>query len=213
MNRVDQLLFLPVVNVETPSRVVLQRNVAGFEATAEDLRRSPLAGNHDVEMRLIPEVIAANRRLALCPRANTLKVLVEQDEVAFRISLGIAHRGDHNVAIRQAVRRVRCANVVFSQNLTVDDLVKLRPLWVSPDVENEAERKIDKAALFSQNSAVLHRIRLKARQNELVALRSAALAAAASVPSDVVELLALHAGIRAVDHLAVRLAFRVHVNH
>lgn len=141
MNRVNKFLLLPVVEVQAPAGVFLESNVAELEAASKDLRCAPLAGNHDVEVRLVPKVVAARRLLPLGPCADALEVLVEENEIADRVFFGVAHRRYHDVAVRQAVTCVRCTNIVFTQNIALDDLEEFWLPRVLADIEDETEMR------------------------------------------------------------------------
>lgn len=88
-------------------------------------RRRPLGRHHHVELGLIPKVVAVRwLRITLDPSAHTIEILVEQNEVALRLVVPIAHRRDHHVAVGQTMDGVRSGHVIIAQHLSVDRLTE-----------------------------------------------------------------------------------------
>ena len=106
------------------------RHFTFFEASG----MSPLTGDHDVVVRLVPEVVSKRRLVLLAGwpgphRFERLTVQQEEASLAVPFALAVPHGGDHDVAIRQAVGGVGAANTLSVNlpwlNHLVDKIVEL----------------------------------------------------------------------------------------
>src|SRR5918996_3194912 len=88
--RLSYLLLLPIPEVDLPSVRALG-HLLGIEAAPVGVGGGPLAGNHDVVARLVPEVVVVAHALsALRPATGYVEVLVEQEKASGAVALAVA---------------------------------------------------------------------------------------------------------------------------
>merc|ERR1719510_2379868 len=139
VNLLDQLLLFPVVNIQM-SPVVAFLHISNVQTSEEGPGMSPLSGDHDVMVRLVPEVVTKLRLVLLAggPRRHRLESLpVQQDEAALPVLAGaVSQGGDHHVAVRQTVGGVRGAHTEGVHLPGLNDLVQPGVAGVRLDVHN-----------------------------------------------------------------------------
>src|SRR5215213_1257450 len=192
--RLSNLLLLPIPEVDLPTVLTLG-HVLGVEAGVIGVGDGPLATDHDVVARLVPEVVVEVHAVrAPIPAAGDVEVLVEQEESTWPVALAVTDHGDHD-PIRQAVDGVRGGEVgLLDDLLGLYDLVEL---W---------------RALLGGIYDVYAARALARNDQEAARLAFVVVAGATSVPAEVVQLVpdVRHGG--ALDHPRVSGGLRVHVN-
>src|SRR5918993_3299240 len=171
IHALGDLVLLPVPEVELPT-VLSLGHVLGVEPSLVGVGGGPLAADHDVVARLVPEVVVvAHAGHAILPATGDIEVLVEQEEAARSVALAVAKHGDHDVPIGQAVDRVWGGEIgLLDDLLGLYDLVYLGRLLIS-GIDD-----VDPARALSRH------------HQEAPLLAFVSVAGAGSVPSEVVQL-------------------------
>src|ERR671913_2084374 len=82
IDALGDLVLLPVPEVELPT-VLSLGHVLGIEPSLVGVGGGPLAGDHDVVARLVPEVVVVAHAVhAVLPAPGDIEVLVKQEESA-----------------------------------------------------------------------------------------------------------------------------------
>ena len=160
---------------------------------------SPLGGDHDVVVRLVPEVVAELRFVLLAggPRPHRLEGLpVQQDEAALAVlARSVSQGGDHHVPVRQAVGGVGGAHTEGVHLPGLDDLVQAGVAGVRLHVHD-----VDPVRAQSRHDQP------RPGPGGVVETRTA------GVPASVVDLVTYVGQVEARDDLGVGRAGRVDVN-
>ena len=92
-----RFLFLKVPQVDAAT-VFQVANLFQIEARHECVGGGPFRRGHDIVARLVPEVIGeGDVAHGVFPAAHDLKIFVEMQETARRVSLSIAEHGDDDL--------------------------------------------------------------------------------------------------------------------
>ena len=187
----DVLALLEVPDVELVAVLVAQQQL-GIEAVLDHVRRAPLGGDDRALVEVPPEVVGQLLRPAvLLPGALDREVLVvEQEDPAGAVAVGVAERGDVD-PVGAAVDRVRARVARLARDLLgLDDLGQLRRLRVVLDVDDVDARGAQ--ARHEQVAALDVGMRGPRAQGR-----------GAGVPPEVVELVADVGHVEPADDLAV----------
>ena len=132
----DVLALLEVPDVELVAVLVAQQQL-GLDAALDHVRRAPLGGDDRALVEVPPEVVGQLLRPAvLLPGALDREVLVvEQEDAAGPVAVGVAERGDVD-PVGAAVDRVRARVAGLARDLVgLDDLGERRIVRVVLDVD------------------------------------------------------------------------------
>ena len=111
-------------------------DVCRVEAALDGVRTSPLRANHDVVSRLVPEVVAELARVFLPLSFHLQRGRVDERKRAFVVAAGVTKRAYHDVAVRQAVRRVRHRAVEgVVDDIRFDHGEVSRCAWLGADID------------------------------------------------------------------------------
>ena len=185
-----------------PVAVLVAEQQLADEPVLDHVRRPPLRRDDGAEVEVPPEVVGELLRPAVgLPLALDGEVLVvEQEDAAGPVSLGVAERGDVD-PVRPAVDRVRAAVAGLAGDLVgLDHLHELGRARVVLDVDH-----VDAGAAQpgdEQVAALDVRVRGPRAQRR-----------GARVPAEVVELVAGVRHVDAADELAVRGRALLDVEH
>ena len=199
------LLHVParreVPDVELVAVLVAEQQLAD-QAVLDHVRRAPLRGDHGAEVEVPPEVVGELLRAAVdLPLALDREVVVvEQEDAAGAVALGVAERRDVD-AVGAAVDRVRAAVAGLARDLVgLDDLDELRLPRVLLDVEDVDPGRAQ--AGDEQVAALDVRMRGPRAQRR-----------GARVPAEVVQLVAHVGHVEAPDERAVGRRALLEVEH
>ena len=172
VDALGDLALLPVPEVQLPAVLALG-HVLELEAGLEGVGGGPLAGDHHVVPRLVPEVVVELHAVgAALPAAGDVELLVQQQEPAGAVALAVAEHRDHD-PVRQAVDGVRRGQVGLLDDLFgLDHLVQLRRALLG------CVDDVDAARALARHDQVAARFVL------------VAVARAAGVPAEVVQFVA-----------------------
>src|SRR5215210_4386875 len=99
IDALGDLALLPVPEVELPTVLTLG-HIAWVKPSIVGVRSGPLAADHGVVARLVPEVVVKVHAVhAVLPAPGDVEVLVDQQEAPRSVALAVADHGDHHVSI------------------------------------------------------------------------------------------------------------------
>src|SRR5215213_7886263 len=170
-------------------------HVLWIEAAIVGVGSGPLATDHDVVARLVPEVVVVAHALGVAlPSTRYVEVLIQNQESTWPVALAVTDHGDHDL-IRQAVDGVRGTEVgLLDDLLRLYDLVELRRALLGCVYDVYAARALAR------------------NDQEAARLALIVVAGATSVPAEVVQLVSDVGHGGALDHPRVSGGLRVHVN-